>query len=439
MHNTLDKIHYDLVIVGGGIAGLTAANYAAKAGQRTIVIEKQERLGGRAITNKKQGTYFNLGGHALYDGDAHATFRDLGLSLRGAQPSLHAHGIWKGKLSTLPTGLKSLFATPLLSLKGKLEFAAWFTKISKLDTHAYDHVSLRDWLEGNLHDPMLRNLFYAFMRTASYATAPDLQAAGPVLKQLISSLRGVLYLDRGWGVMVDELREIAVANGVQFLTKCKAVSIDHVNGKVRHVICEDGTKIEAKNVLLAIPPAASYQLVPQAESTALRIWNEQAIEITAACLDIALRRLPRPKQQFVYGIDQTVFLSNQSRASYLSEDGAQVVSLIKFQGSKPDAEKDLQDLERTLDLVQPGWRDERIVQQYLPRLTVCHDFMHVKRQENPGPAVPEIQGLYVAGDWATHGELLADASTASAKRAIQHMLSCKVEERAIPNEHRNIV
>ncbi|MEI0735877.1 FAD-dependent oxidoreductase [Paenibacillus sp. JTLBN-2024] len=68
----------DVAIVGGGVAGLTAAVYAAKAGKQTVLIEKQERLGGRAITNKKNGAYFNLGGHALYHGDAWGTFRGAG-------------------------------------------------------------------------------------------------------------------------------------------------------------------------------------------------------------------------------------------------------------------------------------------------------------------------------------------------------------------------
>jgi hypothetical protein len=88
--------------------------------------------------------------------------------------------------------------------------------------------------------------------------------------------------------------------------------------------------------------------------------------------------------------------------------------------------------------VQPGWRNELVEKQYLPNITVCHDFMHVNRQENPGPAVPEIIGLYVAGEWAAHGELLVDAATASAKRAVQHILSLESEERT-PNEHRVIV
>ncbi|RNB72807.1 phytoene desaturase family protein [Brevibacillus panacihumi] len=429
---------YDVAIVGGGVAGLTAAIYAARAGKQAIIIEKQDRLGGRAITNKKNGAYFNLGGHALYRGDALATFRELELNLPGNQPSIDAYGIWKGKLSVLPMGVTSLFTTPLLSWKGKMEVAAWLAKLAKLDTHQYDQISLREWIETNLQDPMVRNVFYALLRTASYAMAPDLQAAGPVLKQLQNSMQGVLYLDRGWGTLVDELRKKAAEYGVHFLIKNKVNRIEHENGMVQHVLCEDGTKVRARNIILTTSPAIAHELVPDAEATALHTWREQAIEVTAACLEVALRRLPKPKQQFVYGIDQPVFLSNQSRAAYLSEDGAQVISLIKYQGMETNSEKDLQDLEQTLDLVQPGWRDELVAKQYLPKITVCHDFMHVKRQENPGPAVPEINGLYVAGEWASHGELLVDAATASAKRAVQHILSHEEMERT-PYEHRNIV
>ncbi|MDQ0060406.1 phytoene dehydrogenase-like protein [Paenibacillus harenae] len=430
---------YEVAVVGGGVAGLTAAIYAAKAGKRTIVIEKQDRLGGRAVSNKKKGAYFNLGGHALYHGDALATFRELGLRLQGNQPSIDGYGIWKGKLLTMPMGIKSLLATPLLTWKGKMELASWLVKLGKLDTHRYDQISLRDWIEGHLHDPMVRNLFYALLRTASYVAAPDMQAAGPVLQQLQHSLQGVLYLDRGWGAVIDELREMAAEHGVKMLTSSKVVAIEHRDGAVQHVRCEDDTRVEAKHIVITAPPAVAHRLVPNAESTALHAWREQAIEITAACLDVALRRLPRPKQQFVYGIDQTVFLSNQSRAAYLSDDGAQVISVIKYQGEDTNPDTDLRDLEQTLDLVQPGWRDELVAKQYLPRITVCHDFLHMGRQHQPGPAVPEIAGLYVAGEWASHGELLVDAATASAKRAVQYLLSREETEGKPQYAHRDIV
>jgi phytoene dehydrogenase-like protein len=37
-------------VVGGGIAGLTAANALAGNGNKVVLLEQSERLGGRAIT-----------------------------------------------------------------------------------------------------------------------------------------------------------------------------------------------------------------------------------------------------------------------------------------------------------------------------------------------------------------------------------------------------
>jgi hypothetical protein len=75
-----------------------------------------------------------------------------------------------------------------------------------------------------------------------------------------------------------------------------------------------------------------------------------------------------------------------------------------------------------MDLLHPGWRKEVVEQQYLPKITVVHNFPHTDRTEKPGPAVPEIKGLYIAGDWAGDEELLVDAAVASAKRAALHIL-----------------
>lgn len=45
---------------------LALHNFFIYSVKQTIVIEKQDRLGGWAVSNKKKGAYFNLGGHACF-------------------------------------------------------------------------------------------------------------------------------------------------------------------------------------------------------------------------------------------------------------------------------------------------------------------------------------------------------------------------------------
>ena len=60
----------DVVVVGGGMAGLTAACYLAREQMEVTVFEKASYLGGRAATQEFDGFRFNRGGHALYSGGA---------------------------------------------------------------------------------------------------------------------------------------------------------------------------------------------------------------------------------------------------------------------------------------------------------------------------------------------------------------------------------
>jgi phytoene desaturase len=51
----------DVVIIGGGIGGLSAAAYLAAAGADVEVIEKNEQVGGRASTLEEEGFRFDIG------------------------------------------------------------------------------------------------------------------------------------------------------------------------------------------------------------------------------------------------------------------------------------------------------------------------------------------------------------------------------------------
>jgi len=53
--------HFDTIVVGAGVAGLTAARLLARAGQRVMVLEARERVGGRVWTDRQDGLVTDLG------------------------------------------------------------------------------------------------------------------------------------------------------------------------------------------------------------------------------------------------------------------------------------------------------------------------------------------------------------------------------------------
>ncbi|MFT3832346.1 MAG: NAD(P)/FAD-dependent oxidoreductase [Micropruina sp.] len=58
----LSEITRDVVIVGAGVAGLTAANELTKAGASVAVLEARDRIGGRLWTDVIDGAMLELGG-----------------------------------------------------------------------------------------------------------------------------------------------------------------------------------------------------------------------------------------------------------------------------------------------------------------------------------------------------------------------------------------
>ena len=73
---------YSTIIVGGGIAGLTAAAYLTRAGQKVLLIEKNEECGGLVNSIRRDGFHFDTGVRALEDaGIIFPMLKDLGIEL----------------------------------------------------------------------------------------------------------------------------------------------------------------------------------------------------------------------------------------------------------------------------------------------------------------------------------------------------------------------
>ena len=57
---------YEILIIGAGPAGLTAAWEAEKHGIKTLILESDKEIGGISRTVERNGWRFDIGGHRFF-------------------------------------------------------------------------------------------------------------------------------------------------------------------------------------------------------------------------------------------------------------------------------------------------------------------------------------------------------------------------------------
>jgi phytoene dehydrogenase-like protein len=234
-----------------------------------------------------------------------------------------------------------------------------------------------------------------------------------------------MYLDHGWQTLVDDLAASATKAGVFLETGVKVQAVERgITGRVEGVRLADGRVHKTSTVLIASSPELAAALVEGSVGTSLKQWAAAAIPVKAACLDVALDRLPDPRARFALGIDTPLYFSVHSASARLAPEGAATIHVAKY--LPPDhasrAEDDEREMEDLLDLMQPRWRNAVVHKRMLPDMIVMNSIATVETggtEGRPDPAVPEVPGLFLAGDWIGREGLLVDASLASAKQAAE--------------------
>jgi oxygen-dependent protoporphyrinogen oxidase len=122
-----------VLIIGGGISGLSAAYYLNRAGIRPTLIEKAPQLGGVIQTTMQQGCVLEAGPDSFLAAKPAAVdlIREVGLEHQviGSNDHLRTVYILKlGKLVPLPDGMMMMVPTKLMPLAGT-RLVGWGTKI----------------------------------------------------------------------------------------------------------------------------------------------------------------------------------------------------------------------------------------------------------------------------------------------------------------------
>ena len=420
----------EVIIVGGGLAGLTAAVTLARAGRRVKLFERAASVGGRALTSQHGAFAFNLGPHALYaEGAATRILKELNIQWHSQRPALGGYALVEGRRETFPAGAASLMTTGLFTVAEKWEAGQWLAKLGKLEVSDLQDISLQDWLAEKVSHLRLRQFLQALVRISTYANDAQRQSAGAALAQLQMGLAaGVRYLDGGWQTLVDGLQAAASAAGVNIQTSQPVQSVVVEQGQTRGVTVADGSLHAARQVVLAASPAVALSLTSDFAPTA---WQQQLnglLPVKAACLDVALKQLPQPQARFALGIDQPLYFSVHSATARLAPSKGALIHVAKYlatdeQTPAPAIETEL---EQILDLLQPGWRDVLVKRRFMPALTVNHALVTAAQgglRGRPAIHLPDTTGLFIAGDWVGDEGQLADASVASAAATARAILN----------------
>ena len=269
----------EIVIVGGGFGGLSAACYLAQAGADVTVLEKNEQFGGRASTFERDGFQFDMGPSWYLMPDVFERFfghfekspSDY-YDLRQLDP--HYRVFWKDgdrvdvspNLDQNKRMFDSFEANAGATLETYLEDAATNYSIA-MDQFVYkDRSSWRDFLDFDLvrHARGLSLLGSMQDHVERYFSDPKLQQLmqyslvflggaprkTPALYNLMSHVDfnlGVHYPTGGISSVVDGLVDLGREQGVTFVTDVPVTEITPADGF--SIRTDDGRSFRADRVI----------------------------------------------------------------------------------------------------------------------------------------------------------------------------------------------
>ena len=245
----------DVLVVGGGGAGFSAAITAAQGGANVILIEKSSFLGGNTLM--QGGAYNAVDPDAQSEvilTEAQKNTLDSYLALSTDDPDLHfdAFPEWADVLTELQSDINSFYA----------ENAG---KTAGVDMPGFDSIALHMWhiYTGGLRQmndgtwvasdiDLARNLAesalgtFQWMRDDLGLEAPSGEGAGDTLYTVLGAMWPRTHVVETSTQLIDDLKSVAEAAGVTIYTETAATGLlTDESGKVVGATAEkaNGTKI----------------------------------------------------------------------------------------------------------------------------------------------------------------------------------------------------
>ena len=269
----MERIDCDVVIVGAGASGLTAANRLKDAGRTVVVLEARDRAGGRLWTDDVDGAMLEIGGQWVSpDQDALIeTLDDLGLETypryrEGVNIYIGPDGVQKrfeGEIVPVPPATEQESVSPidkLDALGAEIDPERPWDHPQAKDL---DEISFAHWLETQTDDEEARENIGMFIAGAMLTKPAHAFSALQALLMAASAgsfsnlVDADFILDRrvvGGLQQVPLLLAERLGGGVRLGQPVRTLRW-HPDAPERGVVAvTDDLEVHAKHVILAVPP-----------------------------------------------------------------------------------------------------------------------------------------------------------------------------------------
>lgn len=175
--------HTDVLIIGGGISGLSTAWWLAQQGVKVEVWEADDRPGGKIRTNRDEGYVTERAAGLLvnFRPQIDHLIQQTGLnnSLKRRDEKLNRYIVHQGELTQVPMLLPALLSSPLWSLSAKFRLMAEVF----ISRGSDESETVSEFVRRRLGQEVLDTAMDPFI-TGTLASDPDLAEAQSVLPRL---------------------------------------------------------------------------------------------------------------------------------------------------------------------------------------------------------------------------------------------------------------
>lgn len=445
----------DVVVIGAGFAGLSAAVRLATAGLNVVVVEQAPRVGGRAsaFTDRATGERVDNGQHVLFGcyRETYAFLRAIGAGDRAPlQPRLHLPmADSSGRLSALRcpnvpppwhlvAGLLRWDALPLSSRMAALRAGDVIRRARRAGVDAVardvpDDLTVTTWLDRLRQPAPIREWLWHPLTLAALNQSPDVAAAAPFVR-VVAQLFGPAPDDAAVGLARVPLDEMYAEPARVFL-EARGGAI-HVKAPARVVVDSSGVAavrtpafdVAARHVVSTVPWHAFGGLFEDEVPAPLRATAAAAAALGSSPIVTVNLWLDGPvmTHTFVGLVDAPIHWVFD-KAAIVGERATHLALVTSGADALAAADNDevtrlaVESLGRAL----PMARTRTVL-----RSVVVREHRATFSLAPGGPPRPPtrtgVRGLYLAGDWTDTGlPATIEGAVASGHRAADAVLAAR--------------